>query len=333
MSEDEFDNLSDPFANVTEAEWSSLLGQTDSNTGGQSVNRSPNGPPPRASPSRSTTSSDYGDDSYMDADALAELDHLEASALQTFRGPSSSTHGAGPLSVWRAFGDLIYISGRSASLSNDRRSPSKLTNYGPVFTLLIKARSKQVEPRPAKRPRSQMSGYSEAKENATEIDETIHRLFESYEEELTCPIYCGDCGWQWVKKSKKQQCPVCRAKLKRSEPLIPNITMDSLIEKHVVQLGIAGDPHWQSQGSKCKERNLRKEKWKASVSARTETKQKSKADIRPIVVDENPQDRVREVLFLPSDDDSSYVEESSEEQGEIDVARVRRLRSMRRPLR
>jgi hypothetical protein len=58
---------------------------------------------------------------------------------------------------------------------------------------------------------------------------------------------------------KQKQCPVCRAKLVGSTPLIPNIAMDSLIERHIEQLSSVGDPGWQPQGLKFKERALRKE--------------------------------------------------------------------------
>lgn len=58
---------------------------------------------------------------------------------------------------------------------------------------------------------------------------------------------------------KHNQCPICRARLIRSEPLIPNIAMDSLIEKHIEHLSSAGDVDWQPHGSKYKERASRKE--------------------------------------------------------------------------
>jgi hypothetical protein len=106
MSEDEFDNLSDPFASVSEAEWSRLLGQANSHSitlNHQSTNprQAQNSALSQPSPSGSTESTDYGDDSFMDADTLAELDRIETSALRIPRRSSSSTHGTGPLSMRR----------------------------------------------------------------------------------------------------------------------------------------------------------------------------------------------------------------------------------------
>jgi hypothetical protein len=71
MSEDEFDNLPDLFSGVTDAEWSRMLDIP----GEPSTTQRAHG----ASSSRSTASTDYGDDSFMDQDTLAEIDRIEAS--------------------------------------------------------------------------------------------------------------------------------------------------------------------------------------------------------------------------------------------------------------
>ncbi|KAF5355651.1 hypothetical protein D9756_004213 [Leucocoprinus leucothites] len=325
--EDEFDNLPDPFSAVTEAEWSTLL----------------HAPlPTSASPARSTVSTDYGDDSFMDTSTLAELDRIEASVLQPSGGPgSSSTHGAASISEDRG-------------LSGERNNPAMQSRYFPATrpSVAIEATSRDMastgiqlaDRRPTKRLRSQIS-TSPLSKGSTGIEEMMAPIFEAYEEELTCPIccdlfvsahagnpcghsYCGDCGWQWMKKSSQHQCPVCRAKLTRNRPLIPNIAMDSLVEKHIEQLSSAGDTGWQPQGYKSEERARRKEKWKASVDARVQVKRTHKADTRPIVVEELSRELVREVFFLPSDDDSSYVEDSADEQGQSET-RPRRMRNLR----
>jgi hypothetical protein len=57
--------------------------------------------------------------------------------------------------------------------------------------------------------------------------------------------------------------------------------------------------------------------------------QARKAEICPIVINEAPRDRVREILFLPSDDDSSYVEDSAEEEGQGVTFVGRRALNMR----
>ncbi len=93
MSDDEFDGLPDVFAGLSEADGSRILDQPtpaleDSNNHGS---QQPNSPP-RAG---STSSTDYGDDAFLDESALADIDRLEAHALQTSREPSSTTRGTG----------------------------------------------------------------------------------------------------------------------------------------------------------------------------------------------------------------------------------------------
>lgn len=54
-------------------------------------------------------------------------------------------------------------------------------------------------------------------------------------------------------------CAVCRTKLSKDIPMIPNIAMDNTVEKHVQALGISGNEHWMSGGTKYVEWNSRKE--------------------------------------------------------------------------
>lgn len=56
----------------------------------------------------------------------------------------------------------------------------------------------------------------------------------------------------------RTECPICRTQLVGEAPLIPNITLDSLIEKHIELLISAGDIDWLPQGSKYKDRASRK---------------------------------------------------------------------------
>jgi hypothetical protein len=58
-------------------------------------------------------------------------------------------------------------------------------------------------------------------------------------------------------------------------------------------------------------------------------RQTIRAEIRPIIIDEIPQGRVREVLILPSEDDSSYAEDSAEEEVAIGTTRTRPVRNVR----
>lgn len=90
MSDSEFDIIPDPFTSVTDAEWSRLLGRT--NLDHDLIID--------ASPARSTTSTHYSDENLIDMNmsALAELDRIEASALQSPRRPSPQ--GASLFYTW-----------------------------------------------------------------------------------------------------------------------------------------------------------------------------------------------------------------------------------------
>lgn len=70
-------------------------------------------------------------------------------------------------------------------------------------------------------------------------------------------------------------------------------------------------------------------KWKASTATRVKTKQRRKAQMRPIMVDNFPEGRLEEVLFLPDDEDSSYVENSSQDALQIGIIRARSDRQLR----
>jgi hypothetical protein len=98
MSEDEFDNLPDLFAGVTDAEWSRML---DAQGEYSTIQRAHG-----VSPSRSTASTDYGDDNFMDPDALAEIDRIEASLSSVGRTASTSRVGGWFSTHSLSFGNL-----------------------------------------------------------------------------------------------------------------------------------------------------------------------------------------------------------------------------------
>lgn len=54
-------------------------------------------------------------------------------------------------------------------------------------------------------------------------------------------------------------CAICRTKLIRAAPLIPNIAMDNTIAKHVGALAASGCVDWQPTGAKHKEWVQRRE--------------------------------------------------------------------------
>lgn len=61
------------------------------------------------------------------------------------------------------------------------------------------------------------------------------------------------------RKQKNDRCPICRAKLAKDNPTIPNITLDNVIEKYIQILAKSGAKEWIKGGAKFKEWTLRKE--------------------------------------------------------------------------
>lgn len=53
-------------------------------------------------------------------------------------------------------------------------------------------------------------------------------------------------------------CAVCRTKLSRKAPMIPNFAMDSTVEKHIQALVASGASEWAEGGKKLLELEARK---------------------------------------------------------------------------
>ncbi|KAF7784724.1 hypothetical protein Agabi119p4_889 [Agaricus bisporus var. burnettii] len=317
MSEDEFDNLPDLFSGVTDAEWSRMLDAP----GESSSIRHPHG----VSPSRSTVSTDYGDEHFVNPEALAEIDRIETS-LTSFGGTASARRVGEVIST--ASGHTTHHQDSLRPPTNDSSQSRYLPNADHCHAHTL-VRSSVACPTEApekqaigKRSRLEDAESTVVKNGIVRAYDKIQYALDGYGEELCCPIccdlfvathlgnpcghsYCGDCAWQWVNKNDRTECPICRTQLVGEAPLIPNITLDSLIEKHIELLISAGDIDWLPQGSKYKDRASRKAKWKASVDARSKalkTKRKRK-----------------EVVFISSDDEDPYIEHSSQGTGQADT--------------
>jgi len=136
-------------------------------------------------------------------------------------------------------------------------------------------------------------------------DDILPRILSGYEDEITCPIccdfyafahisnpcghsFCGSCGREWHMKNKS--CPVCRTRLEKASPMIPNIAVDNVVEKHIQALILSGDQDWVSGGCKAEEWHKRKQTWrdgakereKPSASRRTRTFHPSAIDLTTI---------------------------------------------------
>ncbi|KAJ6574765.1 hypothetical protein B0H19DRAFT_612413 [Mycena capillaripes] len=97
----------------------------------------------------------------------------------------------------------------------------------------------------------------------------VDTILAGFEEDLMCPIccdifvathllnpcghsFCGDCGWQWAVKNQKTACPVCRTRL-TSTPMIPNVSMDKMVDQMLLSRSYHGDTDWKIGGQKLVE--------------------------------------------------------------------------------
>ncbi|TFK41335.1 hypothetical protein BDQ12DRAFT_679286 [Crucibulum laeve] len=261
------------------------------------------------------TSNHYSVDGDMDAAFLEELDQLEMRITQVPQaGPSRLTEISNTLrerSPMRASGtpqsnDIDLVRAPRFFGDGEVRPPQPMTahrklNRNPSDKTGDDARVEKTSRASSKRPRSAFPSpeaypYSPNKKGKTKANysDDLHRVLAKYEDEMTCPIccdifvathignpcghsFCGDCGWQWTQKSRLNGCPVCRAKLTKSMPMIPNIAMDNTVEKHIQALGLSGNEEWRTGGSKLKEWTSRKEKWKQDVTERAKAASRPKA--------------------------------------------------------
>ncbi|EIM83464.1 uncharacterized protein STEHIDRAFT_160046 [Stereum hirsutum FP-91666 SS1] len=120
----------------------------------------------------------------------------------------------------------------------------------------------------------------------------IRSLLQGFEDNMTCPIcfdlfsvphlgnpcghsFCGLCGMGWIKENRT--CPMCRAKLNKQVPMIPNISLDNTIERHINALAASGDRDWLEGGEKMVEWNERRENWKTEKAALEKAPSRHKA--------------------------------------------------------
>ncbi|WVQ81527.1 hypothetical protein IAT38_003651 [Cryptococcus sp. DSM 104549] len=70
--------------------------------------------------------------------------------------------------------------------------------------------------------------------------------------------FCGPCAWRWVKLNSRPTCPTCRVELSTATPMVPNITLEQVIE-HKLQRLIDSD----EKEAMILERKEQLKKWKA----------------------------------------------------------------------
>ncbi|KAG2117870.1 uncharacterized protein F5147DRAFT_806549 [Suillus discolor] len=205
-----------------------------------------------APPSQSSTSSlpsEYDCDDEIDESTIAALDALEA---QFAHGQSQL--GASPLTAQQ------LISTRAAVLGLDdrKRGPS----------------SPQTSPASKK-----------GKTSAEDSHDTANKILEGFETEIMCPICfdvmvaahlcnpcghscCGECAQGWIAQNKASPaCAVCRAALSTLKPLLPNYSLDAVVQQYIRALGVSGRSEWQEKGDRLAEWTKRHDKWRRIAQA------------------------------------------------------------------
>ncbi|KAI0274850.1 hypothetical protein BC834DRAFT_849979 [Gloeopeniophorella convolvens] len=310
MSEDEFDQLSDPFSGV---DWSTV----------PELASAPSAPHPdrhqtphaaelpqsthRAEPSEEDAATEYSFDDLDDA-FLAHIDEVESRmrTQDSARGGSESAIASRFFHCENiAHTPNVLPSTLQASRPNERSSASvQSTSNGKLDRTHSYSSSKCIGPmsvsetenrppritRELSSPSVRESPPKRHKGKQKESPRAILREFlNGFEEEMTCPIccdifasahlgnpcghsFCGECGLRWMKKNREAPtCAICRASLSADAPMIPNFAMDNAVDKHVHALRASAIEGWGDGEIKFIEWQARKTRWKADS-----TKQKSK---------------------------------------------------------
>ncbi|KAH9947696.1 hypothetical protein B0H21DRAFT_821698 [Amylocystis lapponica] len=188
---------------------------------------------------------------------------------------TSSTHGHG-VSADPATLAAISTTPKKSSKFFIQISPSKrVRSESPTSTAPTTPRKKSKKSKDKGKSREQADHFA-----------GVRQALAGYEDELTCPICydflaashlgnpcghttCGECGWNWISKHKRAPtCAICREKLMRDTPMIPNFAMDNTVERHIATLAVSGHTEWAVEGVKYKDWVQRKERWKSDAAKR-----------------------------------------------------------------
>ncbi|KAH6917561.1 hypothetical protein BKA70DRAFT_1487521 [Coprinopsis sp. MPI-PUGE-AT-0042] len=305
MSDDEYDNLFDDFSNISGADWdailparASVLATNQSSGETHAQDQAANGAeevPREVRPSPSSESDNYfGDDEVLDSSFLAAVDAIEHAATQpAHTGPSRDE------------------SQRRASTSSLPPKNDQHQQRGAFSSNL-------------KRERSASPFVTSKKGKAKAIEEELYsasdtKLIRKLEEEFQCPVcfdilaashianpcghsFCGSCGWEWIIDQNHSSCPVCRTTIARSNKMVPNVSLDSTIDKYVELLGLAGITEWRKgSGKSYIEWVARKEAWKSEVAKRAKGKTSAPTRTRA--------PRQPQAIFYVDEEDGPYEDD------------------------
>ncbi|TFK57489.1 hypothetical protein OE88DRAFT_140020 [Heliocybe sulcata] len=317
-SEDEFDSLPDPFADV---DWATVpdLGLPDPHRRDQQAqpSTSTTNPTdlegssqdavrrPSALPSdvQSSPSSNYFSDD-LDERTLAQVDEVvrtetrrastnkptvprDRAIAALFAGPPSQSLGRTALEASSSRANTSrHFAGRPPNSRNGDSPTSSKRPRTPTRPI-----PKLIDSSPRKKGKTEFSSPSaikKGKQKEDTVGNAILDVLDTFDDDITCPIccdtfvaahvgnpcghcFCGECGWAWISKNRRHPtCAICRGQLSGDSPMIPNYTLDSLVEKHINALGGSGDRDWLPGGVKLKDWHGRKEKWKNDLAKRAE---------------------------------------------------------------
>ncbi|KAG1885623.1 hypothetical protein F4604DRAFT_1727191 [Suillus subluteus] len=196
-------------------------------------------PTPPSQSSTSTLPSEYDCDDEIDESTIAALDALEAQFAH-----GQPRLGASPLTAQPLIG----------TRADDRKR-------GP--------------PSPQTSPTSK-----KGKIGAEDSLDTTNNMLEGFETEIMCPICfdimvaahlcnpcghscCGECAQAWISQNKASPaCAVCRAALFPTKPLLPNYSLDAVVQQYIRVLAVSGRSEWQEKGDRLAEWRKRHDKWR-----------------------------------------------------------------------
>ncbi|KAJ7597608.1 hypothetical protein C8J56DRAFT_920512 [Mycena floridula] len=241
-------------------------------------------PPAQPAPTLDSPPSSFDDEFTYDDDFLAQVNALESAAFTAAaaapavpRPPATNTTTLGS-----------SISGVTTNTNNapggqqpSVPQPLSQTTNLPAPAQPLKRSIDAIESIPSKRKKS-------VRQAKPDVPLYLVEMLESYEQEISCPIccdifvcpqssspcghtFCAPCADEWIVKNKKTSCPACRGELNASKPLIPNLTAESFVGKHIEILGnldIFGAGEWAAGGEKLMEWEERKILWKNLLAER-----------------------------------------------------------------
>ncbi|KAF5312712.1 hypothetical protein D9619_003376 [Psilocybe cf. subviscida] len=204
-----------------------------------------------------------------------------------------------------------------------------------------------LEARNAKRPRSEESipsVFSPRKKGKMKADDSeLARVIAGYEDELSCPIccdllvaahsanpcghsFCGECEWQWQSsiQNPKRSCPVCRQKLEKKTPMIPNIAIDNIVEKHVQALAMTNKQDWTPGGVKHEEWMKRKQTWRDGAAMRAKKHQPATKSTARAASPLEPNVVGADIFFVDNEEEDSTYEDTDVELIPRPILRARR---------